>query len=137
MDSPWVKAIDVVTNKNGISKYQFFDAVQIIRHYFGVLNSGQKEKHLLYLYWHPENKDWMNIHPYGTHLMELREFSELVSKATDVQFHYMSINELWEQWYLSSNSQVKDHLKEIKKKYSIKINNHSPKKGATNVKRIR
>ena len=128
MDSPWVKAIDVVTNKNGISKYQFFDAVQIIRHYFGVLNSGQKEKHLLYLYWHPENKDWMNIHPYGTHLMELREFSELVSKATDVQFHYMSINELWEQWYLSSNSQVKDHLKEIKKKYSIKINNQSPKK---------
>jgi len=128
MDSPWVKAIDVVTNQNGISKYQFFDAVQIIRHYFGVLNSGQKEKHLLYLYWHPENEDWMDIHPYNAYLKELREFSKIVSKATDVQFHHMSINEMWEQWYLSSNSQVKDHVKEIKKKYSIKINNHSTKK---------
>lgn len=128
MHSPWVEAIDVVTNKNGISKYQFFDAVQIIRHYFGLVNSGQKEKHLLYLYWHPDNEDWMDIHPYDTHLKELREFSEIVLKATDVLFHYMGINELWEHWYLSPNSQVKDHVKELRKKYSIKINNYFPQK---------
>ena len=128
MHSPWVEAIDVVTNKNGISKYQFFDAVQIIRHYFGLVNSGQKEKHLLYLYWHPDNEDWMDIHPYGTLLNELKEFSDFVSKATDVKFHYMGINELWEKWYLSPNSQVKDHVKELGKKYSIKINNYFPQK---------
>jgi hypothetical protein len=39
-NSPWVKAIDLVTNEKGECKYRFFDAVQIIRHYFGVLNSG-------------------------------------------------------------------------------------------------
>jgi hypothetical protein len=70
----------------------------------------------------------MDIHPYGTLLNELKEFSDFVSKATDVKFHYMGINELWEKWYLSPNSQVKDHVKELGKKYSIKINNYFPQK---------
>jgi hypothetical protein len=122
MDSPWVNAIEVVTNQNGISKYQFFDAVQIIRHYFGVLNSGQKEKHLLYLYWHPENKDWMNIHPFDEHLKEMSEFWDLVSQATDVNFHYMSFNELWEKWAAIDNKAVQKHIESLRQKYSVSIN---------------
>lgn len=117
----WVKAIDLVTNEKGECKYRFFDAVQIIRHYFGVLNSGQKEKHLLYLYWHPANEDWMDIHPFDLHMKELKEFSELVSQATDVHFHYMSFNELWEQWALKGNPEVQKLVKAMRHKYSVLV----------------
>ena len=120
-NNPWVKAIDLVTGNNGECKYRFFDAVQIIRHYFGLLNSGQKEKHLLYLYWHPDNEDWMDIHPFDMHMKELTEFSELVSQAADVHFHYMSFNELWEQWSLTNNPEVQNHVGALKQKYSILI----------------
>lgn len=118
---PWVKAIDLVTNEKGECKYKFFDAVQIIRHYFGVLDSGQKEKHLLYLYWHPANEDWMDNHPFDLHMKELKEFSELVSQATDVHFHYLSFNELWEQWSQIESPNVSEHANAIKHKYSIQV----------------
>ena len=120
-NNPWVKAIDLVTNEKSECRYKFFDAVQIIRHYFGVLNSGQKEKHLLYLYWHPTNEDWMTIHPFDLHMKELKEFSELVSQATDVHFHYMSFIELWDKWSLTIYSEIQDHVKSLKQKYSIII----------------
>jgi len=120
-NNPWVKAIDLVTNTNGECRYRFFDAVQIIRHYFGVLNSGQKEKHLLYLYWHPENEDWEDIHPFDTHMKELKEFSKLVSQATDVHFHYLSFNELWEQWGEMESLEVQKHCRNLKTKYYIQI----------------
>ncbi len=119
--NPWVKAIDFFTNEMGECKYRFFDAVQIIRHYFGVLNSGQKEKHLLYLYWHPANEDWMDIHPFDLHMKELKEFSGLVSQATDVSFHYMSFNELWEQWAATDKKVVQKHIKALRQKYSVNI----------------
>lgn len=126
--NPWVKAIDLVTNTKGECKYRFFDAVQIIRHYFGVQNSGQKEKHLLYLYWHPENEDWRDIHPFNLHMQELMEFSELVSQATDVHFHYMSINDLWNQWAFVCIDEVQVYVNSIKDKYSVKINIPKEKK---------
>ena len=137
MHSPWVEAIDVVTNKNGISKYQFFDAVQIIRHYFGLLNSGQKEKHLLYLYWHPENEDWMDIHPFDLHMKELREFSELVSQTTDVHFHYMSFNELWKRWASGDCHPIQAQIEAIRNKYIIKVIITQNVKGEKNEKQVR
>jgi len=120
-NNPWVKAINLFTGNNGECKFRFFDAVQIIRHYFGVLNSGQKEKHLLYLYWHPENEDWMDIHPFDLHMKELKEFSELVSLATDVQFHNLSFNELLNQWALNSVSEVQQLVGAMRHKYSVII----------------
>lgn len=119
--NPWVKAIDLVTNEKGECRYRFFDAVQIIRHYFGVLNSGQKEKHLLYLYWHPANEDWTDIHPFDMHMKELIEFSDLVSQAADVQFHNLSFNELLNQWALNSVSEVQQLVGAMRHKYSVII----------------
>jgi len=120
-DSPWVKAIDLVIDRNGKCRYRYFDAVQIIRHYFGVLNSGQKEKHLLYLYWHPDNEDWMDIHPIDKYVKEIMEFSDLVSQASDVNFHYMSFNELWMQWATIDDKEVQKHVKALRQKYSVII----------------
>ena len=119
--NPWVKAIDHVTKEKGECKYRFFDAVQIIRHYFGVLNSGQKEKHLLYLYWHPTNEDWRDIHPFDLHMKELKEFSGLISQATDVRFHSMSVNELWDTWSLVPDQDVKSHVNDLRDKYLVEI----------------
>jgi hypothetical protein len=86
-----------------------------------VLNSGQKEKHLLYLYWHPTNEDWMTIHPFDLHMKELKEFSEFVSQATDVHFHYLSFNELWDHWSQIESPNVSEHANVIKHKYSIQV----------------
>lgn len=119
--NPWVKAIDLVTNTNGECRYRFFDSVQIIRHYFGVLNSGQKEKHLLYLYWHPYNEDWIDIHPFNMHMKELKEFSDILPHTTDVHFHHLSFNELWDVWNLTDNPEVQNHVGALKQKYSILI----------------
>ena len=120
-NNPWVKAIDLVTNEKSECRYKFFDAVQIIRHYFGVLNSGQKEKHLQYLYWHPENEDWRDIHPFDLHMKELKEFSGLISQATDVRFHSMSVNELWDTWSLVPDQDVKSHVNDLRDKYLVEI----------------
>ena len=48
---PWIDAIEKVTNE---SMFKYFDVAQIIKHYFGIINTEKPEKHLLYLYWHPE-----------------------------------------------------------------------------------
>lgn len=121
MSSPWVDAIDKVTNSIGECKYRFFDAAQIIRHYFGMINSVQKEKHLLYLYWHPTNDGWRQIHPFNAHEEELVEFAGLVSGAEDVQFHFMSFNDLWNQWALNGDSEVQKLVEAMKQKYSVII----------------
>ena len=63
----------------------------------------------------------MDIHPFDLHMKELKEFSGLVSLATDVHFHYMSFNELWDKWSLTNNPEVQDHVKSLKQKYSIII----------------
>jgi len=121
MDSPWVSAIKHFTDDKGKCKFNYFEAVQIIRHYFGVLNSGQKEKNLLYLYWHPDNEDWMDIHPFDEFTKEMSKFSDFVSQATDVNFHYMSFNELWEQWSTIDDKDIQKHVKVLKQKYSVII----------------
>ena len=120
-NNPWVKAIDLVTNEKSECRYKFFDAVQIIRHYFGVLNSGQKEKHLLYLYWHPENEDWEQLYPFDKQEEELKEFSSLVKDHGDVQFHYMSFNDLWRQWHCIVDPKVQKHVTQLEVKYSVVI----------------
>jgi len=130
MDSPWVKAIDLVIGRNGECRYRFLDATQIIRHYFGVLNSGQKEKHLLYLYWHPDNYNWMDFHPYDIHMKELKDFSDLVSQACDVRFHSMSFNELWDSWSLVPDQDVQGHVNDLRDKYLVEIYSHH-KEGET------
>jgi len=135
--NPWVKAICLVTNTKGECKYRFFNAVQIIRHYFGVLNSDQKEKHLLYLYWHPENEDRMDIHPFDLHMKELREFSELVSQTTDVHFHYMSFNELWKRWASGDCHPIQAQIEAIRNKYIIKVIITQNVKGEKNEKQVR
>jgi hypothetical protein len=120
-NNPWIKAIDLVTNKKGECKYIYFDAVQIIRHYFGVLNSGNKEKHLLYLFWHPMNEDWDEISPFSEHMKELKEFAGLVSHATDVYFHYLSFKDLWKQWEQMNLPNVSEHVSILQQRYLVKI----------------
>jgi hypothetical protein len=54
-------------------------------------------------------------------MKELKEFSELVSQATDVHFHYMSFIDLWDKWSLTIYPEIQDHVKSLKQKYSIII----------------
>ncbi len=114
----WIDAIHKVINSRGQGIYKYFDVVQIIKHYFGVINTDKSEKHLLYLYWHPENQNWNKIHPYDVLESELDEFSKIVLGAGDVQFHYMSFNDLWNQW----ESKHKEHVLQLREKYSVTLN---------------
>lgn len=63
----------------------------------------------------------MDIHPFDLHMKELKEFSELVSLATDVQFHNLSFNELLNQWALNSVSEVQQLVGAMRHKYSVII----------------
>lgn len=115
---PWIDAIDIVTDSKGKGIYKYFDVVQIIKHYFGLINTDIQEKHLLYLYWHPENKDWNEIGPYDEIETELAKFNQIVSGADDVHFHYYCFNEMWAQW----ESRWKTHVGQLREKYSVSIN---------------
>jgi len=115
---PWIDAIDQVTDSRGKGTYKYFDVVQIIKHYFGLINTDIQNKHLLYMYWHPENKDWNKIDPYDELEKELADFYGKVSKAVDVHFHYLSFNDLWKQW----ENRYKTHVKLLREKYSVIIN---------------
>ena len=114
----WIDAIHKVINSRGQGIYKYFDVVQVIKHYSGVINTDKSEKHLLYLYWHPENQNWNKIHPYDVLESELDEFSKIVLGAGDVQFHYMSFNDLWNQW----ESKHKEHVLQLREKYSVTLN---------------
>lgn len=119
--SPWIEAMKHVVNLKGECKYDYFNAVQIIKHYFGLIHSVEKEKHLLYLYWHPENEGWEAIHPFDKHAQELNDFASIVENASDVQFHHMSFNELWNQWALIDDQDVKKHVNWLEQKYLVSI----------------
>ncbi|HNZ32797.1 MAG TPA: hypothetical protein PLN17_06835 [Candidatus Cloacimonas sp.] len=114
----WIDIINAVTDSSGKGIYQYFDVVQIIKHYFGIINCNKPEKNLIYLYWHPENKDWNKIHPYDVLEKELEDFSQKVSGATDVHFYYLNFNDLWNQW----ESNQKEHIDMLRDKYSVCIN---------------
>ncbi|MDD3536349.1 MAG: hypothetical protein PHC50_09430 [Candidatus Cloacimonetes bacterium] len=120
---PWVNTFKKVINANGICIYKYFHAKQILCHYFGMTTAGQKEKHLLYLYWRPENENWKDIEPYKQHEDELKEFSELVKDATDVKFYSMTYQDLWEQWAKldDNDGAIKKHIAALKKRYSVTI----------------
>lgn len=51
----------------------------------------------------------------------MSEFSDFVSQATDVYFHYMSFNELWEQWAAIDDKETQKHVVALRQKYSVII----------------
>jgi len=119
--SSWVQAMKYVMDSQGKCKFKYFNAVQIIKHYFGLIHSTEVEKHLLYLYWHPDNDDWEKLQPYKQHNDELREFASLVEDSNDVHFHHLGFNELWNQWSDYSDPNIQKHVSLLREKYSIHL----------------
>lgn len=70
----------------------------------------------------PDNVGWMDFHPFYKQEVELKDFSNLVSQTTDVNFHYMNCNELWEQWASINNKDIQMNVEALRQKYSININ---------------
>lgn len=72
----------------------------------------------------------MDFHPYDIHLKELKDFSDLVSQASDVCFHSMSFNELWDSWSLVPDQDVQSHVNDLRDRYLVEIYSHH-KEGET------
>ncbi len=113
----WIDARNQLIDGDKKATYQRFDVMQILKHYFGIINSGIEEKHLLYLYWHPMNEDWESMEPFKTHMRELREFADIVSGAKDIQFHHMGFYDLWNQW----EDIDKNHVRNLRNMYAVEV----------------
>lgn len=123
--SPWVELMRQLIPER---HFYYLDVAQLIKHYFGLMNcSGKGVKHLLYLYWHPSNKNWKELEPYKTHEVELRDFTKQVSKyfsdqVINIRFHSMTYQELWNQWDSLGILHVSNHVQALRDRYEFSVN---------------
>ncbi|MCR4424083.1 MAG: hypothetical protein WHU95_07410 [candidate division WOR-3 bacterium] len=96
----------------------YLDVAQLIRHSIGLIKKyqGEKEIHLVYLYWLPQN--YQNFEKYENHNKELAEFSEKIKK-TGINFISMSYLDLWDD--LSKDESNKPHIEKVKDRYLIEV----------------
>ncbi|NCA83394.1 MAG: hypothetical protein EOM72_11735 [Opitutae bacterium] len=115
MEPSWAKLMDAL--KAGPEQY--LDGAQLVRHYLGLRNQPEfkgKKIILLNLFWEPEN--WEDFPEYRQHRAELAAFQDKV-KDSDVTFVWMTYPELWRYW--EAQGLFPDHLREIRKRYLLKI----------------
>ena len=102
--------------KNGTIKYKYFDAAQIIKHYFGLSFSADvRSKKLVYLFWLPIDRSH-----YSEYIVEIEHFANELKNATDVTFHYLEYSTLWDYWAEKVNNDfVALYLENLKNRYLI------------------
>lgn len=102
--------------KSGKIKYKYFDAVQIVKHYYGLaLLDDSRIKKLVYLFWVPNDKT-----NYVDYISEIEHFSNEVKQATDVTFEYINYNKLWQYWIKNAkDKQIRLYIDNLIKRYII------------------
>jgi len=95
-------------------------AAQLVKHYFGLTHDfANRDVHLVYLYWEPENAD--EIDACQEHRAEVDEFVDAV-KDTDITFHAMTYAQLWKSWdELKEPEWLVYHVARLQKRYCVEI----------------
>ena len=100
---------------------QHLDVAQLIKHYLGLrkqYHSQNCKKVLLYLFWEPVN--WKEIDVFVNHRQEIKEFADKV-EGTSIEFVSQSYLELWTEWEKQLDSEYKEHLEHLRKRYVISV----------------
>jgi len=101
--------------KNNRIAFEYLDAVQLIKHYFGIKKKNSiKKKVLLYVFWEPINFKEHDI--FTKHRDEIIQFKKMIDEK-DVKFETISYLDLWdelEHGYLA-------YYKKLKERYKLTI----------------
>lgn len=113
-DSPWAPWFEQMLQVRG--RHQFFDAAQIVKHAFGLLNRyGTRDVRLVYLYWEPRNtEDWPACRG---HRKQADDLAAEVKQST-VRLIPISYREVWEEWERQGSSH---HLQYLRDRYDLKV----------------
>lgn len=98
-------------------RYVWLDAVQLIKHAFGLAHTypGCKTT-LLYLYWEPVGSEDCPI--IAEHRQEVEDFAARIKGSTP-SFRALSYSELWESWTATAPGWLSQHLKRLRARYEI------------------
>lgn len=100
---------------------QHLDRAQLIKHYFGLNKFRQKNPEgpqltLLYIFWEPQDRE--KVPACVEHRKEVEVFADSLSNS-QIQFQWMSYNELWEKW--SAVPELKKHTRLLKERYQVPL----------------
>ena len=95
------------------------NAAQLVKHYLGIRHSAaEHRKVLLYFFWEPLNADSFSV--FAEHRRRAAEFGEMV-QGSEVEFQAQSYPELWSSWSSGASSEISEHLRQLKERYSVDL----------------
>jgi len=114
----WLEVFDEARCGDLDSRY--LDADQLIKHALGLSkNHPGTEKHLVYVYWEPEDASLLACS--GIHRDEVKRLLERVGDS-EPRLHAVSYRELWDEWLRESDDAlVPSHVAQLRQRYSISV----------------
>jgi hypothetical protein len=94
--------------------YEAFDAAQLIKHAFGLINSAGAGATLLYIFWEPSDADRHQL--FRQHRSEIARFAAHVAGGGP-DFRAMSYPELWKAWAQGGSAKLRDHAERLAIRY--------------------
>jgi hypothetical protein len=109
---------------DGALQYEFLDAVQLVKHAFGIRTQAEKQglrPILMYLYAQPSG--WPGGPPiseadHSRHLREIRDFARRVDGA-EVEFSHCSYRRLLAAFAASKVPEVRQHANAIRERFDV------------------
>lgn len=114
---PWYREMVRILEGRGES-YRHLDAAQLIKHALGLSYQQERPVTLLYLWWEPANADAFPV--FAAHRGEVDRFSRNLGQGQP-NFFAMSYNDLWSHWLQSPNAAVRQHSRNLIRRYGRTI----------------
>lgn len=120
-NSKWYEAMKGIRRGNAEFVFEYLDVAQLIKHYFGICcEKNKRDRTLLYLYWEPSEYIRKGYKPYEQHMIELKHFADLVKDDAQLEFKFLSYQDLWQSWEkLEIPGSIRTQIKWVKNKYNI------------------
>ena len=119
-ETPWFA--EMMRLRSAPHSYQILNAVQLIKHAFGLINAQDAPATLLYLYWEPA--DAANHRMLEEHRAEIDQFARNVSCGGGPSFMALSYPELWECWRQSGDPVLVAHAQQLSLRYDGKLDSY-------------
>ena len=115
LDSFWIDLINKYRDKK-----KYLDVAQLIKHSIGLINQNTNNRKIIfvYIYWTPQN--YLDYSEYKVHKEELDAFANDLKKQSNLQFEYLTYNELWN--YFDTVPEYSPYSKKLRNRYEIAIN---------------
>jgi hypothetical protein len=98
------------------SRFRFFSAGQIVKHYLGLKSARLERVRLLYLFWEPRDH---GRHPlFAQHRAEVNEFASAVEDE-NLLFDAMSYRDLFADWV--ERPSIRRHVRRLRDRYDVSI----------------